>query len=349
MLHTLYGRLALARRAWYGRPGASRRLDRPVVSVGNLSVGGTGKTPLVAALAAWLVSAGERPAILSRGYARPVAPRGVTVVSDGVRLRADARHAGDEPMMLAQAVPGAAVVVCADRYQGGVTAERELGATVHLLDDGFQHVQLARDLDIVVTPAGELARERVLPKGRLREPLSALTRAALLVVVGATDDEAAAEAQAVGVPVGVGAVRRLGHPVALHGGLAAPGASGPDGPPPGATAPDGVPAPGAMVVAMAGIGRPGQFVDGLRAAGWHVADACLYPDHHWYSRDDLASVARAVAAAGAWGVLTTDKDAVRLDPAWPLPCRMARVPLTLDLPRWDVVTAAVAGVLGGRA
>lgn len=326
MLHTLYGRLALARRAWYERPGASRRLARPVVSVGNLSVGGAGKTPCVAALASWLVAQGERPAILSRGYARPVRSRGVTVVSDGTRVRVDARHGGDEPWMLAQAVSGAAVVVGADRYAAGLLAERTLGVTVHLLDDGFQHVCLARDLDIVVTPAGELARESVLPKGRLREPLSALTRASLLVVVGASDAEADVEARAVGVPLAVGARRRLAAPVEVYG---------------------GVPAAAAPVVVMAGIGQPAQFFDGLRAAGWHVVDTCVFADHHWYSAADLASVAQRVQAAGAWGVLTTDKDAVRLDLSSPLPCRMARVPLTLDMPRWDVVTGAVRAVLGG--
>ena len=165
MLHTLYGRLALTRRAWYERPGARRRLSRPVISVGNLSVGGTGKTPLVAAIATWLVAIGERPAILSRGYARTVTSRDATVVSDGTRIRTDVAHAGDEPLMLARAVPGAAVVVCAERHAAGVVAEETLGATIHLLDDGFQHLPLARDLDIVVTAAGTLATDAVLPKG----------------------------------------------------------------------------------------------------------------------------------------------------------------------------------------
>ena len=114
MLHTLYGRVALARRAWYERPGARRHLTRPVISVGNLSVGGTGKTPLVAAIAAWLVAEGERPAILSRGYARPIVEAAPTVVSNGREVRVDAARAGDEPLMLARAVPGAAVVVAAD-------------------------------------------------------------------------------------------------------------------------------------------------------------------------------------------------------------------------------------------
>ena len=328
MLHTLYGRLALARRAWLEQPGRRRQLTRPVVSVGNLSVGGTGKTPCVARIAAWLVAEGERPAILSRGYARPAASRGVTVVSDGTRVLVDARHAGDEPFMLAQAVPGAVVMVCANRYEAGLTAERTLGATVHVLDDGFQHARLARDLDIVVTPAGELAREQVLPKGRLREPRSALSRAGLLIVVGATNAAAAAEARAVGVPIGIGAARRLGPPVAVEG---------------------GTPEAGGTVVALAGIGQLDQFVAGLRAAGWRVADTCAFADHHWYSAADLADVARHVASAGAWGVLTTDKDAVRLDRSTPLPCRVARVPLILDVPRWDIVTAAVRTAMAGRA
>ena len=328
MLHTLYGQLAAARRAWYERPGARRRLRRPVISVGNLSVGGTGKTPLVAAIAAWLVSIGERPAILSRGYARKVTTREATVVSDGTRLLTDVAHAGDEPLMLARAVPGAAVVVCAERYAAGLVAEDTLGATVHVLDDGFQHLPLARDLDIVVTAAGTLATDAVLPKGRLREPVSALSRAGLLVVVGATDDEADAEARAYGVPLGLGAARTLGAPVAI------------EGEPPTRARP---------LVAMAGIGQPAQFVAALTAHGWRVVDTCAFPDHHWYGAADLTAVARRVAAAGAWGVATTDKDAVRLELLVPLPVAVARWPLTLEIARWDMVTGAIRQVLGGRA
>ena len=114
-----------------------------------------------------------------------------------------------------------------------------LGATVHVLDDGFQHLQLARDLDIVVTPAGALAADHVLPEGRLREPIDVLARASMLVVVGADEREAAAEAARYGVRRSLGATRRLGAPVAVHG---------------------GVPPPGARVVALAGIGQPAQFV-----------------------------------------------------------------------------------------
>lgn len=325
MLHTIYGRLALARRAWYDRPGARRRLARPVVSVGNLSLGGTGKTPLVAALARWLVEIGERPAILSRGYARRSTSKDPLVVADGMRVMADVGNAGDEPLMLARAVPGAVVVVGADRYHAGRVAERVLGATVHLLDDGFQHLPLARDLDIVVTRAGQLAADDVVPKGRLREPISALSRAQILVVVGADAAAAAAEARTYGVPVGIGATRRIEAPVALHG-----------------------PAPtrDRPVVVMAAIGDPRQFVEALTADGWTVADRCTFRDHHWYTAQDLAAVAARVTATGAWGVATTDKDAVRLERVDTLPMAMARWPLVLDVPQWDVIATAVRGVLG---
>jgi tetraacyldisaccharide 4'-kinase len=328
MLHLLYGQIARARRGWYERrPGAQRQLARPVISVGNLSVGGTGKTPLVAALAAWLVAEGERPAILSRGYARRDRTPEPFVVSDGARLLADVFAAGDEPLMLARAVPQARVIVGADRVAAGRLAETTLDATVHLLDDGFQHVRLARDLDIVVTAAGALGADHVLPKGRLREPIDMLSRAAVLVVVGADDAAAAAEAARFGVPHGVGATRRLGAPVAVSG---------------------GVPPPGARVVALAGIGAPSQFVTALAGQGWQVMATRPFADHHWYTDADLAAVARLVEAHGAWGVLTTDKDAVRLEPLGALPCAVARVPMTLDIPQWTTVASRVRAAIGAR-
>lgn len=325
MLHTLYGRVALARRAWYERPGARRRLARPVISVGNLSVGGTGKTPLVAAIAAWLVAEGERPAILSRGYARTIAEAAPTVVSNGRDVLVDAARAGDEPLMLARAVPGAAVVVAAERYAAGTVAEQQLGATVHVLDDGFQHLALARDLDIVVTPAGAIATDAVLPKGRLREPVAALSRASVLVVVGGSEADADAEARRYGVPLGLAASRRLSPPIAVHG----------EAPP-----------AGARVVAMAGLGQPAQFAEALRQAGYEVAAVCEFRDHHWYSAADLEDVVRRAREAGAIAVATTDKDAVRLEGlAWPAGMPLARWPMTLDVPRFDALTAAIRDAL----
>jgi len=129
LLDSVYARVASARRRWYERhPEARRRLRQPVISVGNLSVGGTGKTPLIAQLAEWLLAQGERPAILSRGYGREDAADGVVVVSDGQSVRASISRTGDEPLMLARAVPRAVVCVCEDRHLAGALAERCLGA-----------------------------------------------------------------------------------------------------------------------------------------------------------------------------------------------------------------------------
>lgn len=169
--------LLRARRLAAAADPARRRLERPVVSVGNLSVGGRGKSPVVALVARLLIASGERPAILSRGYGRARPEPGVTVVSDGRQVLAGIDTAGDEPLMLAHQVPGAIVCVAEDRALAGRLAETHLGATVHVLDDGFQHHRLARAADIVLLAAHDLT-DRLLPFGRLREPLDVLQRAA---------------------------------------------------------------------------------------------------------------------------------------------------------------------------
>src|SRR5688572_17285152 len=195
-----------------------KRLARPVISIGNLSVGGTGKTPVVAALAQRLIEAGHRPAILSRGYARTDAIDGVVVVSDGTAVRASIDQSGDEPLMLARQVPEAIVCVSPDRYLAGTLAERQLGCTVHLLDDGFQHLELARNLDVLVTTIGEIPNGRVLPVGRLREPIDAAARAHFLVVSDATSGAASSEAWTLDIQQSCGALRKLGEPVPVIGG-----------------------------------------------------------------------------------------------------------------------------------
>src|SRR5687768_2753545 len=141
LLDLLYAQAVATRRRWFERhPYSRRRLQRPVISIGNLSVGGTGKTPLVALITQWLIDRGERPAVLSRGYGRVDRCDGVVVVSDGDRILADLNRAGDEPLMIARKISVALVLVAEDRYLAGVLAERRLGASVHVLDDGFQHV-----------------------------------------------------------------------------------------------------------------------------------------------------------------------------------------------------------------
>jgi tetraacyldisaccharide 4'-kinase len=186
VISDLYAAIVRRRRERYARrPDLRRRLRRPVISVGNLAVGGRGKTPMVATIARELLAMGERPAILTRGYARTRPEEGVVIVRDRDGVRSDLARAGDEPLMLARGLDGVSVVVSSDRYLAGRLAEHRLGATVHVLDDGFQHLQLDRDVDIVMIGRDDVARPVVLPSGRLREPLDTLVAADAIV---AADD-----------------------------------------------------------------------------------------------------------------------------------------------------------------
>ena len=331
MLDLLYARAVASRRRWFERhPQARRRLRRPVISVGNLSVGGTAKTPMVALIANTLADAGERPAILSRGYGRRHRPDGVVVVSDGSRVLADLDRAGDEPLMLARAVPDAVIAVAEDRYLAGTLAERQFGATVHVLDDGFQHVQLARDLDVLMTVPGEIAGGRVLPFGRLREAADAAARAHLVVVLDTDMVGAKTEAWTLGISQAV-AARRMAGPAILAGAAGAAGV---------------VPIWARRgVIAVAGIAHPERFFQMLRESGYSVAGAIPFADHHRYGPSDVARVAAAVRASGAEAVVTTEKDFVKWEALEPLPFRCAVVPLTLDIEGWEVLSASIEAAI----
>lgn len=330
-------------------PEKRRSLARPVISIGNLSVGGTGKTPVVAAVAAWLVARGERPAILSRGYKRARRTEGVTVVSDGERIHAGVETAGDEPLMLARQVPGAAVCVDADRYLAGVLAERTLGCTVHVLDDGFQHLALNRDFDVLVTGPGEITGGRVLPAGRLREPLDAAARAHFLIVIGADARAAAAEAWPLGIGESAGASRVLQPAQEVPGTT-----SGPHSPVPGTVSDSrsmvlGTVSP-TRAVAVAGIAKPTQFFEGLRQQGWTIDRELTFPDHHLFRAADIAAMADALRSTGASLVVTTEKDAVRLEACRPLPFPLAMVPMRLAFDAWRSFEGALeAALVRGRA
>ena len=308
-LSAVYGRVARLRRSWYEqRPHARRRLERPVISVGNLVVGGSGKTPAVAAIARMLRDMGERPSVLSRGYARRKRTDGVVVVSDGDRVLESVERSGDEPLMLAHALPGTPVLVSPDRYLAGRLAESRFGCTVHILDDGFQHLQLARTIDILLVSPGDLI-ERVLPSGRLREGLDAARGADALLVSGTSEDVARVSssldvATAFKVDTRFGSLRPLGEGEA--------------------------PAPaGARVVAVAGIARPERFFRALRDQGWNVVAELAFADHHWYTPKDLASINNVAQEVHARIVVTTEKDAVRVgEQAWwaALPMRLVIEP-----------------------
>jgi len=282
-------------------------ISLPCISVGNLAMGGRGKTPVAIHLARLLVGAGERPAVLSRGYGRRLVEPGVVVVSDGTHIQADLDRSGDEPLLIARAVPGAAVLVCEQRATARVLAERALGATVTILDDGFQHRQVVRDVDLVVVRPADL-RDRPLPLGRLREPVRALARADAVIVDGPADG---------GDPALRG---RRTFTLRRSIGAAVPLES--DRP--------WTPAPG-RVVAVAGIAEPGRFAESLTAAGWTVARFIGFRDHHAYGPGDLDAIAAAVRESGAAGAVTTEKDAVRLRPRRPLPVPMAAIPLDVSI------------------
>jgi tetraacyldisaccharide 4'-kinase len=297
-------------------------------------------------VAAWLVASGHRPSILSRGYARAHNPDGVVVVSDGVRIMAGLDDTGDEPLMLARAVAGAVVCVSPDRHLAGVLAERHLGATAHILDDGFQHLELARDLDILVTTAGEIPGGQVLPRGRLREPMDAAAAAHVLVVMGATAEVAAAEAWTLGIGQHCASRRVLGEPRAI----AAPEARQDD-----AATGEAQPHPPHMlggprrslasVIAVAGIGNPGRFFEDLRNAGWRVVQDLTFADHHRYTNADVARIAAVLRETGADAVLTTEKDAVRFEPLGTLPFPIDSVPLTLEFDPPRTLFEAIEAVL----
>jgi tetraacyldisaccharide 4'-kinase len=298
MISDLYAAIARRRRERYARRADLRlRLRHPVISVGNLAVGGRGKTPMVAAITRELIAMGERPAILTRGYARTRAEDGVVVVRDPDGMRADLARAGDEPLMLARSLPGASVLVSSDRYLAGRLAEHQFNPSVHILDDGFQHLQLDRDVDIVMLGHDDVAHPVTLPGGRLREPLDALVAADAII---AADDDVVVDAAGWEVPF-FRTRRVLTNPT-----------------------------PGVPALAFAGIATPSRFFDDLRALGATLVSTLAFRDHHPYSRHDLDCIRAEAGSAGAMVALTTEKDYVRLLPFRPFAIPIASVALTME-------------------
>lgn len=300
----LYGGAHDLRRRWYGR--RARRLPRPVLSVGNLHWGGTGKTPLVAAVASHLRDRGLAVCILSRGYASR--GRGVRVVSAGSGPLLGPLVAGDEPVLLAGELPGVAVVVGPERWQAGEHAFRRLDPCpdLFLLDDGFSHLALARDLDLVAFPAADpFAGGRLFPSGRLREPLAAIARAHAVLLTGAADPQEAP-----------GAGRELAEALRPYG-FTGPGFASVTRPGrPRRIAEDrGELAPGTRVFLVSAVARPDAFaatVRGLLEGGLEIAGELRLPDHHAYPPATLERIEAGWKASGAEVVLTTSKDRVKL-------------------------------------
>ena len=290
-----YGGVHELRRRWYR--DRAQRLPRPVISVGNLHWGGAGKTPLVAAIAAHLRDRGLAVCILSRGYASQ--GRGVRVVSTGEGPLLGPGAAGDEPVLLAGELPGVAVVVGPDRHQAGLHALRCLDPIpdLFLLDDGFSHLRLHRDLDLVAFPAADpFGGGRLLPSGRLREPLAAAARAHAAILTGASQDDGGADLTA--------ALRPFGF---LGPGFASRTVPGE------VRLADGSPAlPGERVFLVTAIARPEDFLATARSLGYEIVGELRFPDHHRYPPASLERIREAWRASGARAVLTTSKDRVKL-------------------------------------
>ncbi len=268
---------------------------------------------MVAHLGELLVSLGERPAILSRGYGRQRRVDGVVVVSDCGSLKAGLAVSGDEPLMLARQLPGVSVVVSEDRYLAGRLAEAKLGATVHLLDDGFQHIALERALDILLLSASDLEDARTLPSGYLRESLDAAVHADVLLA----DTKDSAQARTIGDQVGLRDVfhftSRLQTPLDP------------------VTSRQVRLAQGARVLAVAGIARPQAFSDALGAVGYDVVESMSFADHHTYSRSDITAIDARARLLKVDAVITTEKDLERLRPHSPWSFHLLAVPLRVSV------------------
>jgi tetraacyldisaccharide 4'-kinase len=301
-----------------------------VISIGNLAAGGRAKTPMAALVAGALRDAGERPAILSRGYGRRDAADGVVVVRDAGGIRADLDRSGDEPLMLARALDGVAVLVSSSRFLAGRLAETQLGCTVHVLDDGFQHFDLRRDADLVIVAREDLDRPVTLPSGPLREPLDAARAADACVMLDGASSAAGSKDPA--YDDAVGRAFRPGIPIWRARRVLARATTA------------------EPVAAVAGIASPVGFFSALRAGGWHVVAEAPFRDHHRYSPGDLDAIARRAREAGAAQVVTTEKDYVRLLPFRPWPLPIEAVPMTLALDdRASFVTWLLSVVGSARA
>ena len=293
-----------------------RTISAPVISIGNISLGGTGKTPTTLMLAEYFMREGMKPAVVSRGYKRKT--KGMRVATDGNVKAADWREAGDEAMLMANSLSGVPVLVFKNRYKAAVTAIRTFGCDVILLDDGFQHRRLKRDLDIVLVSAGRsIGDDAVFPDGFLREPASGLARADLLIVTKAKEgteqfiEELRAYSNA--------PIFRAGYlPMALRryeeGG--------------------GMPLEEwreKTAVAFAGLADPDSFFGTLAAAGIRLLRTEYYPDHYEYTHRDWRTLSAMLERTGADILVTTEKDAIRIDKSW-----LPGVPLYVLESEWKI-------------
>lgn len=314
-------RLTAYRRGWF----AVSKLAAPVISVGNLTTGGTGKTPLVD----WVcrIVAGKttpettvKVCVLTRGYAR-ANPKSQVVVSNGTDLLADEREAGDEAFLLARNLIGiAAVIANPNRFAAGEWAIENLDSQVFVLDDGFQHLRLARDLDIVTIDAtNPFGGGSLLPYGRLREPLAGLSRANCVVI---TRTEQADDWTTLEESIGrvAGAVPVFSSRMVTSGIRMLAGQ--------GVDSERLLPQP---LGAFCGVGYPESFFNHLRREGFSLAFTHAFADHHNYNQSDIDTLAEQAKSSGAQGLITTAKDATKLVSLnQQIPCHVLEIQISID-------------------
>lgn len=320
-LSALYKAVTQTRLAAYNR-GLLKvtRLPVPVISVGNLTTGGTGKTPLVEWLCRTLARKQKRVCILTRGYGRPN-PGSRVIVSDGSTVLTTAAEAGDEPLLLAQNLKGlAAVISDPNRIDAGKWAIDNLGIEVFVLDDGFQHLALARDLNIVaIDSTNPWGGGKLLPAGRLREPRSSLSRADCVVVTRSDQSDKLVSLKA--------EIKRLiGRRPVVMSQMIVKGISLSNS----GRSEDlrSLPQPAG---AFCGVGNPESFFELLRQGGVNPIFTRAFKDHHQYTSADFDSLIQESRKAGAQSMITTAKDAVKLQQSqFELPCYVLNIEILIE-------------------
>lgn len=289
-LSLLYGLVIFLRNTLYNRNVfPSYKVSKPVISIGNITTGGTGKTPLVIFLAGWLKKKGKRVCILSRGFKRN--SRGTLIVSNGEKILTTIDQAGDEPFQMAQELSGVPIIVDEDRVRGAKTAIANFLIDIILLDDGFQHRRLKRDLDILTFKSADpFGNGFLLPAGPLREPTCAVKRANLIWIIG---------------PHKLPLVQRWGIPQ-VRASLRAKLLCGFD------WQHDPKQLAGKRVIAFCGIGSPASFRHTLEMLGAQITKFLTFPDHHKYTLSEIDRLQNIYKEADAEFLITTEKDWVKI-------------------------------------
>ncbi len=294
-----YGCCLLARRKLYSSKVLPvRRLPCKVISVGNLTLGGTGKTPTVISIARTLAEKGVKTAVISRGYRGKYTSK-TAIVSDGESVFMKPEEAGDEPYMMARALESVPVIVGRDRYMAGLLAWEKFNVQAVLLDDGYQQLGLAKDLNILLVNRRCSENElRLFPLGGLRESLSQTGRADVILYTMCREGEEypPPPVSLEETPTFMSGYKATGLRMIKDRGLLPLEA-----------------AVGKRVLAFCGIARPGSFLDTLKEAGLKVVDFVSYPDHHYFASRERAELTEKARAAGAEMIVTTEKDAVKIE------------------------------------